>query len=217
MLRPRGKLATLIKKAFKAAGYDRGSILLVGIEGDDTHVRTSLLRTTGLFLKHRGVPLGTGPGTRWYEQRFAMPYLRDPLLDRGIGVDTLETSTCWSNLLPLYDATLRAIRTSLPRCIVLTHISHAYRDGASLYFTFLFPRDEHDEVEQWRRVKHAASQAISNHGGTISHHHGVGKDHLPWMKDEKGNVGINLLAALKKEVDPHNILNPGKLIPHCGE
>ena len=97
--------------------------------------------------------------------------------------------------------------------IVMCHISHAYPTGASLYFTYIFPRALDGEVAQWARIKSAASEAIAAHGGTISHHHGVGEDHLPWMEREKGELGIEALRALKRTFDPKGILNPGKLIP----
>ncbi len=97
--------------------------------------------------------------------------------------------------------------------IVLCHISHSYPDGASLYFTYIFPRALDGELEQWRRIKRAASDAIAANGGTISHHHGIGEDHLPWMAQEKGALGIEVLRAIKTTLDPKGILNPGKLIP----
>ncbi len=99
------------------------------------------------------------------------------------------------------------------RGIVMGHISHSYPDGASLYFTYIFPRQLEGEVAQWRKIKKAASDAIAANGGTISHHHGVGEDHLPWIAQEKGELGIAVLRAIKHTLDPNGILNPGKLIP----
>jgi alkyldihydroxyacetonephosphate synthase len=134
----------------------------------------------------------------------------------------------WSNLLPLYDDIDAAIREALrhnaaapgDRAIVMCHISHAYEDGASLYFTMVFPQRLADSpadnavvaAEQWAIVKKAACEAIAAGGGTISHHHGVGTDHAPWMAQEKGPVGFDLLAGLKDRIDPRGVLNPGKLI-----
>jgi alkyldihydroxyacetonephosphate synthase len=142
------------------------------------------------------------------------------MMDRGIGIDTLETSTHWSNIDQLYSgvrgALSRAIEETSPvrggRGLVFTHISHSYVDGASLYFTFLFPRDLDNEVMQWRRIKGAASDAIVRAGGTISHHHGVGEDHVPWLGAEKGAQGMGVLRAIKRELDPAGVLNPGKLV-----
>src|SRR5262249_21783095 len=147
--------------------------------------------------------------------------LRDPLMDRGIGIDTLETATTWSNVGHLRDAVRgaleKAMRDHAPtkgaHGIVLAHISHSYPDGASLYFTFLFPRDLKDDLGQWRAIKTAASDAIAKSGGTISHHHGVGEDHVPWLEAEKSAAGIGVLRAVKRELDPAGVLNPGKLLP----
>ena len=96
---------------------------------------------------------------------------------------------------------------------VMCHISHSYPEGASLYFTYIFPRALDGEIAQWRAIKTAASDAIVANGGTISHHHGVGEDHLPWMAQEKGALGIEVLRAIKHTLDPNGIMNPGKLLP----
>jgi alkyldihydroxyacetonephosphate synthase len=163
------------------------------------------------------VPVGRGPGRAWHRTRFETPYLRDLLMEHGVGVDTLETSTSWANLHHLYaevqGALRRAIEKRGKRGAVMCHISHSYLDGASLYFTYIFPRDPNDEVGQWREIKEAASRAISEHGGTISHHHGVGIDHAHWMTTEKGALGIGTIDAAKKRLDPSGIMNPSKLIP----
>jgi alkyldihydroxyacetonephosphate synthase len=98
------------------------------------------------------------------------------------------------------------------RGIVMAHISHSYPDGASLYFTFLFSRDLKNDIAQWKAIKTAASDAIAKNGGTISHHHGVGEDHVPWLEAEKGATGMAVLRAIKRELDPAGVLNPGKLL-----
>jgi alkyldihydroxyacetonephosphate synthase len=142
-------------------------------------------------------------------------------MDRGVGVDTLETAASWSKIDVLASAVRTALETAIRETapteggkgIVMCHISHAYPDGASLYFTYIFPRALHGEIAQWQTIKNAASEAIVSHGGTISHHHGVGEDHLAWMTNEKGALGIEALRALKRVFDPKGILNPGKLIP----
>ena len=93
------------------------------------------------------------------------------------------------------------------------HLSHAYADGASLYFTFIAPRREGAEVEQWQAVKTAACEAIVTGGGTITHHHAVGRDHAPYMEAEVGRTGLDVLRAAKERLDPAGIMNPGKLLP----
>jgi alkyldihydroxyacetonephosphate synthase len=142
-------------------------------------------------------------------------------MDRGVGVDTLETAASWSKIDTLHTAVhgalSKAIRETAPRPgaqgIVMCHLSHSYRDGASLYFTYIFPRALDGEIAQWRAIKTAASDTIVANGGTISHHHGVGEDHLPWIAKEKGELGIAVLRAIKQTLDPEGVLNPGKLIP----
>jgi alkyldihydroxyacetonephosphate synthase len=91
-------------------------------------------------------------------------------------------------------------------------VSHAYPDGASLYFTVLAAQRVGHELEQWRAVKRAASEAIVRTGGTITHHHAIGRDHLPYIRDEIGELGVEAIAAVKARLDPAGIMNPGKLL-----
>jgi alkyldihydroxyacetonephosphate synthase len=92
-------------------------------------------------------------------------------------------------------------------------VSHVYASGASLYFTWIAPREMGAEMEQWRAAKSAAMDAILAHGGTITHHHAVGRDHVPWITGEVGETGVEALHALKGRLDPAGIMNPGKLLP----
>ena len=204
------------QKALGLGGFDAPCVLMVGLEGPSAQVGLARRAALVTCTRQGGLFVGRGPGNSWYENRFEMPYLRDPLMDHGVGVDTLETSTEWSNVHTLYAAVRGAITGALQRQgrkgIVMAHISHSYLDGASLYFTYIFPRDLDGEVEQWRAIKEAASEAISRHGGTISHHHGVGLDHARWLEKEKGAIGLGLIEAAKQRVDPSGILNPGKLL-----
>jgi alkyldihydroxyacetonephosphate synthase len=95
----------------------------------------------------------------------------------------------------------------------MCHVSHVYETGASLYFTLIARQSEGDELGQWRAVKEAACGAILDGGGTITHHHAIGRDHAPWMLREVGSGGVDALRALKSELDPAGIMNPGKLLP----
>ena len=220
LLKPSSPLTRAGEKALALVGYVPGEgdgrgrcALMVGIEGNALDVRHGVVRTTAMCISAGGAPIGKGPGRSWEDSRFSMPYLRDPMLDRGVAIDTLETSTTWSNVDALAAKVRGAIRTELgEHAAILCHVSHSYGDGCSLYFTFFFERDLEDPIGQWRRVKTAASDAIAEGGGTISHHHGVGRDHAPWMAKETGDVGIELLRAAKKRVDPGGVLNPGKLL-----
>ncbi|MGB3811251.1 MAG: FAD-binding oxidoreductase [Parvibaculum sp.] len=199
---------------------DAPCLMLIGHEGDGETVAWAQARTEAICKSLGAMKLGTGPGQRWYHGRFGSPHMRDPMLDHGLGLDTLETSTRWSNIATLKDAVAsaieKAIEANLPepggRGIVMTHVSHSYPDGASLYFTFIFPRQLDREVAQWQAIKRAASDAILENRGTISHHHGVGMDHVPWLAEEKGAIGFELMKSIKREMDPKGVMNPGKLL-----
>jgi alkyldihydroxyacetonephosphate synthase len=214
---PRKKLRQkLLDRVLQLRGMGtRPCILLLGVEEDDAAWGAAARdRALSIARECGGFHVGAAPGTSWYAGRFNMPYLRDIIMDRALGVDTLETSALWDNL----DATYQAVRGALLRELngrgaVMTHISHSYSAGSSLYFTFFFARDLDDEVGQWERLKRAASDAIAQTGATISHHHGVGRDHAPWMAAEVGESGLELLRGLKHVADPTGILNPGKLLP----
>jgi alkyldihydroxyacetonephosphate synthase len=160
--------------------------------------------------------LGVRPGRAWHRGRFEGPYLRDELLDLGYMVETLETAHTWTRLGELYRAVGGALAGALEGQgtpgLVFCHLSHAYRDGASLYFTFLARRRAGEEIEQWRAAKHAACDAIVDAGGTITHHHAVGRDHAPYMRAEVGELGLDALRAVKQRLDPAGVMNPGKLL-----
>ena len=131
-------------------------------------------------------------------------------------VETLETATQWSRLARLHrtvgEAIERALRAAGTPGLVACHVSHVYETGASLYFTLIARQREGDEIGQWEAVKQAAGEAIVAGGGTITHHHGVGRDHARWMPSEVGAGGVAALRALKAELDPAGIMNPGKLL-----
>jgi alkyldihydroxyacetonephosphate synthase len=123
----------------------------------------------------------------------------------------------WSNLLPLYQATMGALRTGVLESGVPPwagcHISHTYRCGASLYFTFGFKQQYGREMEQYLRVKRAVQQSFIDRGATLSHHHAVGTEHLPWLAADISQLGVKAVAAIKQGLDPGNIMNPGRLQP----
>jgi alkyldihydroxyacetonephosphate synthase len=198
-----------------ARGYAEGCLAILGFEGTPEDVAHRRGRALELVRRGGGLAVGSSPGEAWRRGRFAGPYLRDDLLTQGVMVETLETAAQWSNVQQLHAAVAEAITRSLAGFgtpgLVMCHISHVYETGASLYFTFLARQREDDAIAQWRAVKHAASDAILDGGGTISHHHAVGRDHAPWMAREVGAGGIAALGAVKAELDPTGIMNPGKL------
>jgi alkyldihydroxyacetonephosphate synthase len=191
-----------------------GCLIICGWEGDGVVIkrRRSAARTA---LRDGGAAaLGSSAGRSWERSRYEGPYLRDELMDLGVLVETLETAHTWSRLPGLYRAVGDALRDALgSSSIVMCHLSHAYPDGASLYFTFLTRANRHREIEQWREAKGAACEAIVRERGTITHHHGVGRDHAPYMPAEVGELGIETLRAAKERLDPAGIMNPGKLLP----
>lgn len=205
----------LFKKWLALRGFDEHPcLMLVGFTGGAGRVAWGLAR--GLRRARSAGGAFIGRYADWRRGHYAMPYLRDDLMDRGIGVDTVETAVRWSHVADVH----RAVRTAVGehadthgyRCLVLAHTSHSYADGACLYFTLIFPMAGGRELAQWHALKTAVSQTIADCGGTISHHHGVGRDHRPWMRAEKGIVGQGVLHAAKTCVDPDGMLNPSKLV-----
>jgi alkyldihydroxyacetonephosphate synthase len=199
-----------------ARGYGEGCLAIFGCEGSEHEVGVRRTRALQVARASGGLTVGRSPGEAWSAGRFSAPYLRDELLTHGVMVETLETATQWSNLQRLHSAVARAIDAALKDCgtpgLVMCHVSHLYETGASLYFTFVARQREGEEIEQWRSVKEAASRAIVQGGGTITHHHAVGRDHAQWMRAEVGDTGTATLRALKAQLDPAGIMNPGKLL-----
>jgi alkyldihydroxyacetonephosphate synthase len=193
-----------------------GCLAITEFEGTEAHVDSRHSETQAVLTAHGGTSLGAAPARAWEHGRFGAPYLRDSLLAAGALCETLETATTWSNLSTLKTAVTEALTAALTEsgtpALVLCHISHVYATGASLYFTVVAGQ-RGNPIEQWRAAKAAATDAIVAAGGTITHHHAVGADHRPWMPDEVGELGVQLLRAVKATLDPAGILNPGKLIP----
>jgi alkyldihydroxyacetonephosphate synthase len=157
-------------------------------------------------------------GGKWREGRFLYPYLRNTLWELGYAVDTLETALPWSAIPATVNAILAALRTGLQeggeRVHAFAHLSHVYSHGASCYVTYLFrvALAPEETLRRWQVLKEAASRLIVAAGGTISHQHGVGTDHLPYLPAEKGELGMAVLRAARKTFDPQGLMNPGKLL-----
>ena len=193
----------------------QGALAIVGFEGAEGEVAGRRDAVAGV-MEAAGARLDAAAGETWAEERYRGPYLRDALLDAGALAETLETATFWAGVPALYEAVGGALRDSLTARgtppVVLCHVSHVYPTGASLYFTVGCAQAD-DPVAQWRAAKAAASDAVLAAGGSISHHHGVGIDHRPWFEQEVGPLGVSVLRAVKRELDPAGIMNPGVLIP----
>ncbi len=193
-----------------------GCLAVTTFEGTAAHVEARGAEANALFAAAGGVALGEEPAREWERGRFAAPYLRDALLDHEILCETLETASSWSDLAGLKAKVTAALTESLggqgTPPLVMCHISHTYPTGASLYFTVIAKQLD-DPITQWHIAKRAVGDAIAVSGGTITHHHAVGRDHRTWMPGEIGDLGVQVLRAVKQTVDPAGILNPGKLIP----
>ncbi|QIK68697.1 FAD-binding oxidoreductase [Nocardioides sp. HDW12B] len=198
------------------SGRSGGCLMITGYEGTADQVARAREATTELLSALGGEALGTEPGEAWSHGRFDGPYLRDSLLDVGVLVETFETVTFWSRLEELYAAVKGAVEADLTAQgtppLVLCHVSHVYETGASLYFT-VAAKELDDGVGQWLSAKRAASDAMIATGASITHHHAVGRDHKPWLAEEIGPVGVEVLRAVKARLDPAGVLNPGILVP----
>ncbi|MBL7497669.1 FAD-binding oxidoreductase [Frankia sp. CNm7] len=199
-----------------APGDAGGCYVVLGFEGEPERVRRHAADVAALLGARGARPLGAEVGEEWVRGRFHGPRLRDALLDAGMFAETLETATFWSGLGELYGAVREALAKAYAAAgvpaVVLCHVSHLYPTGASLYFTVVAGHSE-DRSGLWAVAKAAASDAIVAAGGTITHHHAVGTDHLAWLGAEIGDVGVRVLRAVKQALDPAGVLNPGVLIP----
>jgi len=215
-----GTAAAALSLYLKARGRSRPCLLVLSFDGRGDSVLERRRRAARVLHQHGGIYLGSRPGAAWEAGRFHGPYLRDELMSAGYLVDTLETAASWSDLPTVYRGVGAALRRALADrgtpAIVGCHVSHLYPTGASLYFTFLARSERGRELEQWRDAKDAASAAIVAAGATITHHHAVGRDHAPWLEAEIGDLGLDLLRAVKARLDPTGIMNPGKLMDAAG-
>lgn len=191
----------------------KGASVVTVFEGDEAAARRD--RTAAILAAAGGRSAGTGDAEEWAAGRFDGPYLRDALLDAGVFCETLETATTWSNLRTLKEAVEAALRDGFDavdaRSYVMCHVSHVYPTGASLYFTVLAGL-RREPLGAWAEVKGRVNDAILANGGTISHHHAVGRDHAPWLAQEIGETGVRILTAVKRELDPRGIMNPGAVL-----
>jgi alkyldihydroxyacetonephosphate synthase len=206
--------APLVRRYLSLRGLgDDSCIMLYGAAGTRGGVREILACARRVVRRHRGVILGRGPGRHWLRDRYRHPYLRESLLDLGWATDTMETAASWSAV----PAVRRAVASRISRSLepigeavpVLCHVSHPYRDGASLYFTFFFrcAADPEQTIDRWATIKRAANDALVEQKVTVSHHHGVGQWHAPWLKPEIGELGLGILTSAAHRLDPSGILN----------
>ncbi|MGA2112835.1 MAG: FAD-binding oxidoreductase [Anaerolineales bacterium] len=205
-------------KGLRLIGFgDRRCLLVFGVTGSAAHVRRARGEAVAVCRKWGGLFVGTVVGHTWEKSRFLTPYLRNTLWERGVAVDTLETALPWKNVptaaLEISASIREAMAAQGEQALVIAHLSHVYRDGASVYTTILFRRAQDPEqlLERWQAMKRAASLTIQRNGGTISHQHGVGEDHAPYLPAEKGPLGMQTIRNACAAFDPDGMMNPGKL------
>lgn len=209
---------SLLERLLRLRGSGAGKCMMTfGITGSQRQCRFALDEVRRFSKAFRGIYLGTRLGRKWAEKRFAMPYLRETLWRHGYAVDTLETATDWDNvdtLMGLIEDNLRNGLVEDHQSVhVFSHLSHVYPQGSSIYTTYVFPvADNYRNTRaRWRHLKNTTSALIVNNRGTISHQHGVGKDHAPWLPMEKGELGMAALKGVMATFDPGGLMNPGTL------
>lgn len=211
-------IGSFIKSRIAGKGFTEPCILMFRFAlkhpGDNASVRFSedFLRAKNAYL----LPASTAGN--WAEHRFSLPYLRDTLIQHRVMIDTFETIAYWKNINTLYAAVKKSLSGSdfyQKGGLLFCHMSHVYETGACLYFTMIAPMERGNEEGQWLIYKKAVTDALVQAGGAVSHHHGVGKDHQQWYLQTTAAGEKQLLAAIKKHLDPENIMNPGKLFDNA--
>jgi alkyldihydroxyacetonephosphate synthase len=188
------------------------TMMMLGLTGTRAQVDAAWRQAHAILRGHGGVAVGTKLGEHWKKSRFAGVYLRNALWDAGYAIDTMETAIPWSATTAAVQAMETAGREALAtfgeRCHGYTHLSHVYGSGSSAYTTFLFRigPDRDATFARWSALKQAVSEAVVASGGTISHQHGVGRDHAPYLAAEKGVLGLQAIAAGFREFDPQGVL-----------
>lgn len=217
------KQIALLEKALAIFGAKEGKCMMTfGLTGTKFQCRSALKQLKKITKAHQGLYTGSFMGNKWAEKRFTMPYFREALWQKGYVVDTLETATDWhnvDNLLTKIETNLRTVlnqdpTTGSPQIHVFTHLSHFYQQGSSIYTSYIFKAGDNYQqtLAQWAKLKHTTSEIIVNNQGTISHQHGVGKDHQAYLIREKGELAIRAIQSLCDTFDPQQIMNPHCLI-----
>jgi alkyldihydroxyacetonephosphate synthase len=210
-----------LKRYLKLRGIDPNPscMCLIGYIGSRRQARRAQAEAGSIIGRFKGIAVGNRIGNAWKKNRFRSAYLRNTLWDLGYAVDTLETAVNWDKVTDTMAHIEKGLEQALDSLdgpiLAFSHLSHVYATGSSIYTTFIFRLADTPQktLERWQTLKQAASRAIVEAGGTISHHHGIGKDHLPYLEAEKGPIGIKTLQQVFNYLDPERQMNPGKLLP----
>jgi alkyldihydroxyacetonephosphate synthase len=194
-------------------GYKSGerSLMHIIVDGDPDYTKFVFNKIKKIAKRRGAFSTGKSPVEKWLHQRYSSAYLRDYLMDEGIRIDTIETAVTWHELHSLWSNTRKYIK-SFPNTACMVHISHAYENGANLYFIFIAPMQEKNEISSFQSFHKGLIDTIHKNGGSLSHHHGIGRLLTPWMEKEVGTKALQLLSAIKKDLDPKGIMNPGGLL-----
>jgi alkyldihydroxyacetonephosphate synthase len=202
------------------------SVLVLGFESADHEHRAAMDRALALAVREGGQTDGAtfreegekgraGDADRWRTSFLRGPYLQSALLTLGLVVDTFETACTWSTFPALHREIVGSVTDEIAalggRGVVSCRFTHVYADGPAPYYTFLVSAPG-DRLESWSRLKRAASDALARAGGTITHHHAVGRTHRPWYELERPAPFGDVLSSVKRTLDPAGILNPGVLV-----
>ena len=192
----------------KALGYQpmQRCLLLGTADGDAAFTRLVKRKVNHVCRRYGAFILSPFNVTRkWEHTRFTDPYMREDLMDYGIVIDTLECAVTWDQLHKVHTQVRQFVKQR-PKTICMTHISHAYPQGANLYFIFVI---RYQDINDYLTLQYGVLDAIQASGAAMSHHHGIGKQTAPWLEGQIGTNWMRLIRVLKEHFDPHHIMNPG--------
>jgi alkyldihydroxyacetonephosphate synthase len=206
--------------AKQPGGLESICLSFIGFEGGEAHAKRQKKLVDKIVKKHGGMGVGKGPGVLYDQKKFDTPYLRDFLLDRGAAGDVSESAMPWSKVNQVHDA----VRVAADKAFdeigikgwIMSHLSHSYHSGACLYFTFAFVMGD-DPIGEYNVVKTAIQQAFIDNGGSLSHHHGVGLEHAPWLEQDISPQGVAVMRGLFDAADPGENFNPRKIVSDVKE
>ncbi len=215
------RLIDATEAALTEIGDGRRHLLILAFESADHPVDAWMRRATEICREAGGQVIekkddGDDPASDWRSTFLRAPYLRDALVRLGMIVETFETAVTWDRFEQTHAAIIEAVQDSARRvcggAAVGCRFTHVYPDGPAPYYTVVAPGRSGAMVEQWDEIKHASMEAIHQHGGTVTHHHAVGRDHRPGYDRQRPPLFANAFKAVKQTLDPAGVLNPGVLI-----